>query len=61
MSMQEQQPTAEQIRSARRQGFGDSIGYMPAERQEAIAKSYVAQDSRREKNVSEFTAKVTGR
>lgn len=59
-AQQPQQPTQEQIRSARHHGFVDSVSGMSSERQEKLKTSYAAQDQRRERNVSQFYSSTIG-
>ena len=60
MSQQSNQPTQEQIRAARHEGFDNSINHMEAERRARLTTSHRAQDARRETNVSSFVNSVAG-
>lgn len=60
MSQQTAQPTQEQIRAARRDGFRTTVGHMPADRQKKFVDSHAKQDANREKNVSGFYKTVLG-
>ena len=55
-----QAPSQEEIRNARRSGFGRSVAHMPEDKMKRLAQSYAKQDSRREKNVADFYATVLG-
>jgi hypothetical protein len=54
-------PTQEQIRTARRAGFNNSVAILPEDRRKRLVPSYAKQDARREKNVSGFYAGVLGK
>lgn len=60
MSQQTAQPTQEQIRAARRDGFKTNVSFMPADRQKKFVDSHTKQDTNREKNVSGFYKTVLG-
>lgn len=55
-----EQPSAEQIRAARHQGFDDSIRHMPDERRERLTTAHRVQDARRESNITNFYDAVLG-
>jgi len=54
------QPTTDEVRQARHQGFVDAVGYMPEETKTRVGTSYATQDARREHNISDFVSKATG-
>lgn len=60
MSQQSNQPSQEQIRAARHEGFDNSINHMEAQRRTRLTNSHRAQDTRRERNVSNFVNSVVG-
>ena len=53
------QPTNEQIRFVRRKAFVNSITHLDPAKQSKLKKSYGVQDTRRERNISNFVANVT--
>lgn len=60
MSDQDTTPTAEQIRTARHAGFADSVANFPNDNRQRLTNSFVAQDARRERNITNFHNQVVG-
>lgn len=54
-------PTQEQIRTARRAGFNNSVAIFPEDLRKRLVPSYERQDTRRERNVSGFYTGVLGK
>lgn len=54
------EPTAVQLREARRLGAANSLSHLPKAQHAAQMTVHAALDSRREKNISTFVAQVRG-
>lgn len=60
MSEESNQPTVEDLRAARREGFANSVGHMAEDQRGRFQQSYETQDTRREENIRGFHSTIVG-